>query len=146
LKSGRLARKTALKADPLKVKEWKQLTARRLPAQSKKRQRRSPPKVVKSRGLDGVAVTYQAGFEAARPLVRQRSKGVCEAQVSPDCTRTATHVHHRKMRSQGGSNALVNLLDTCSSCHSTIHGKPADSYRSGLLVRSWEPEDRPLVR
>lgn len=50
------------------------------------------------------------------------------------------HVHHRKLRSQGGTNDLVNLLDVCTACHGTIHANPADSYENGLLIRSWAPE------
>lgn len=83
-------------------------------------------------------LAFQTEFDRMRPLVRQRSGGQCEARFSGRCTGTATHVHHRKRRSQGGTNELPNLLDTCHSCHQTIHMRPADAYERGLLVRPWD--------
>lgn len=95
---------------------------------------------VRGIGLAGGPVGYETEFKAARPRVRRRSGGRCEAQASSRCTAAATHVHHRKMRSQGGTNGLDNLLDVCASCHSTIHRQPARSYAAGWLVQGWAPE------
>lgn len=91
---------------------------------------------IHGKGRNGGAVTYQTEFDAAKPLVRERSKGVCEAAVSPNCSARGTHVHHRRMRSQGGRNDLDNLLDVCLWCHSWIHANPAKSYEFGLLLHA----------
>jgi hypothetical protein len=88
-------------------------------------------------GSDGT-VTFRTEFLAARPAVRARSRGRCEAGASANCTGQGEHVHHRKLRSQGGTNDLANLLDVCRRCHATIHANPAASYATGLLVRSYD--------
>lgn len=90
---------------------------------------------VKGRGQRGRSVTYQTEFLAQRPKVRERSGGVCEAQVAPTCSGRASHVHHILPRGQGGTNDLANLLDTCPFCHMSIHANPASSYERGFLLR-----------
>lgn len=98
------------------------------------------------RRADRQLSVYEAEFRRARPLVRARSGGRCEAQASPACSGQATHVHHRKLRSQGGTNDLGNLLDTCLWCHGAIHGRVAASLERGLLVASWaDPADVAVV-
>lgn len=87
--------------------------------------------------------SYQAEFERQRPLVRRRSRGRCEAQTSV-CTGRAVHVHHRKPRGRRGSNALVNLLDTCVLCHKWIHDHPKAANAVGLLLHSWQDESTPI--
>lgn len=85
----------------------------------------------------------------ARPLpasvrrqIRDRSGGLCELQ----CGRTATEVHHRKLRSQGGRHELSNLLHLCSKDHREAHDNPELAYALGWLVHSWErPEDVPVL-
>lgn len=84
----------------------------------------------------GGRVSYETEFAAARPLVRARSRGRCEAEASPNCSGRATHVHHRRMRSQRGSNDLGNLLDVCAWCHAWIHANPRISYDRGWLLRA----------
>lgn len=91
-------------------------------------------------GPSGGPVGYDTEFKAMRPLVRLRSRGRCEAEVSDRCSGVATHVHHRKLRSQGGTNDLANLLDVCLWCHSAIHSNPERSYAAGLLLRSTAAE------
>ena len=80
------------------------------------------------------AEDYAAELDAMRPVIRERSKGLCEASL-PCCTKRAEHVHHRRLRSQGGGNDADNLVDLCLACHARIHAHPAESYESGLLVR-----------
>lgn len=36
--------------------------------------------------------------------------------------RPGIHVHHRKLRSQGGSDVESNLRWLCGFCHDTAHG------------------------
>lgn len=78
---------------------------------------------------------YEAELKAARPLVAARSQGRCEV-AAPGCTTKATHVHHRKPRSQGGSNDLAALTHSCQACHLFIHAHPTLSYEQGWLIRT----------
>lgn len=53
--------------------------------------------------------------------------------VSVDCTGYATEGHHRKLRSQGGTDTLSNCVPTCAACHRYIHNNPAWAVRSGFI-------------
>ena len=72
-------------------------------------------------------------------MVHDRSRGCCEAASEAPCgargVHPADHIHHVKMRSQGGSNDLSNLLHVCTAAHVWIHANPAVSYELGLLER-----------
>lgn len=79
---------------------------------------------------------------SVRRAVHARSGGCCEV-----CGGRAEHIHHRRLRSQGGRHELVNLLDVCFACHAAIHANPERSYALGLLVHGWcDPADVPVVR
>lgn len=77
-----------------------------------------------------------------RKAVQERSGGLCErcAQLP------AAHVHHRQLRSQGGSDLPSNLLHICSPCHVTIHAQPSTAYENGWMVRSWADPAATAVR
>jgi hypothetical protein len=45
-------------------------------------------------------------------------------------------VHHRRLRSQGGTNDPLNLVLLCDIHHGHIHANPAWSYDNGWLRRS----------
>jgi len=108
-------------------------------------------------------VAYDEEFAEAKFLVKERSKGVCEAATfvlynlhrTPEtaealqmfldvpCGFHAVHVHHRKYRSRGGSNQLSNLNDLCEAHHSWAHahggfGEPANLL--GLSLSAGELE------
>lgn len=68
-----------------------------------------------------------------RDEVRARSNDRCEI-----CGYSAMHMHHRKMRSQGGRHAADNLLHVCRECHDLIHRNPTYSYEKGWLIPSWQ--------
>lgn len=86
---------------------------------------------VKINRQSSAAKTYADELEAMRPLVYVRANGWCEV-----CgTNPVQGVHHRKRRSQGGTNAMANLLGLCSDCHDEIHKNPAWSYELGYLLR-----------
>lgn len=68
--------------------------------------------------------------------------GWCEVRIDDACSGRAEHRHHRKMRSQGGSDDPSNLLAVCWACHRWIHDHPSVSYGRGWLVRSWDETDR----
>lgn len=83
---------------------------------------------------------------ATRRLLRQRSDGVCE-QCGMEL---ATNAHHRKNKSQLGSDSLSNLLHLCGSgttgCHGYITEHHAESYLKGWSVRSTEdPREIPVL-
>ena len=75
----------------------------------------------------------------AKQAVRRRSGGRCEAGTEV-CTEQVEHVHHRKMRSAGGSHSVDNLLALCHACHDWIHANPEESYARGWLLHSWQIE------
>jgi 5-methylcytosine-specific restriction endonuclease McrA len=90
------------------------------------------------------------GRPSKRPIPKEvadaviaRAAGACEA-----CRFTLGeigHMHHRRLRSQGGQHTPENLLLCHNSCHSMIHHLPEVSYGLGLLVRSWlDPADVPV--
>ena len=64
--------------------------------------------------------------------------GPCESGMSPDCTGRAVHLHHRKLRSQGGTADPSSTMKVCAFCHGAIHASPAKSYAMGQLVKSWQ--------
>ncbi|PKW15956.1 hypothetical protein [Saccharopolyspora spinosa] len=74
----------------------------------------------------------------ARDLVAARSGWICEVCGSA----TATNFHHRKNASQGGLWLPSNGLHLCGSgttgCHGRITQNPADAYRLGWSVPSWQ--------
>lgn len=69
--------------------------------------------------------------------LRARSRGVCEAGL-PGCQRAPVQAHHRKYRSRGGSDALVNLDDLCAPCHEAVHRHRPGTAR--FRTPSWAPE------
>ena len=81
---------------------------------------------------------YEKDLDRARPTLHQRSKGLCEVRL-PGCQGNAVHPHHRKRRSQGGTNELRNLLDTCRACHDQAHANPALAMTLGIIVPRWMP-------
>lgn len=69
--------------------------------------------------------------------VHARSEGICEAMIAHTCGWHAQHLHHRKLRSQGGEHTVVNLLAVCARCHEYLHRNTGEAYVQGLLVRGW---------
>lgn len=66
-----------------------------------------------------------------------RSNGRCEASLY-GCFGQATHIHHKKFRSRGGSNRLVNLCHLCARCHNGVHAyKPGTA---GFRTHGWQEE------
>ena len=81
---------------------------------------------------------YEKELDRARPALHQRSKGLCEVRL-PGCQGNAVHPHHRKRRSQGGTNELRNLLHLCPNCHTWAHANVALSVSLGIIVPRWMP-------
>lgn len=78
---------------------------------------------------------------AIRPAVlaalRARSRSLCEADM-PGCFRSPVQAHHKKYRSRGGSDELVNLADLCAFCHDAVHRHRPGTGR--WRTPSWAPE------
>jgi hypothetical protein len=104
----------------------------------------APKRVAKPRGSKTAALR-------AYERVIERSGYVCEVNA-PGCLGTARHVHHRRLRGQGGDNSMANLLNVCAAavdagCHAYIHAHPEESYANGWLVHAWaDPEAIPVQR
>ena len=56
------------------------------------------------------------------------------------------HRHHRKLRSQGGTDDAANIMFVTPEQHAWIHANPEKAYELGWLVKSWqEPAEVPIV-
>ena len=78
--------------------------------------------------------------QKTRNKVKERSKGMCEAQLL-GCVFEAAEIHHLLLRSRGGKHELSNLLHCCSICHKNITEarEGTEAYR---FSRYDSPEDR----
>jgi len=84
--------------------------------------------------------------------IEERSGGVCEGCRK----RPATDKHHRKYKSRGGKDELINALHLCgganglpggnhSGCHGIAHSKRG--HELGWSVNSWDdPAEIPVQR
>lgn len=70
-------------------------------------------------------------LQTREALVR-RARGRCER-----CDRMAPPLdaHHRRMRSQGGSDALENLSLLCRRCHNHVHDNRGESVADGWIIQ-----------
>ena len=89
----------------------------------------------------------QAMSPEVAQAVTERAKGSCEAMIrDAGCTGSVDHLHHRKLRSQGGKHEVPNLVGICHMCHHWIHMHPAISYTHGWIVKSTkDPQTVPFV-
>lgn len=85
--------------------------------------------------------------QAIVDLVIQRAGGYCEKCGRPASESMA--LHHRKLKSRGGKDAVSNLMYVHHECHNlgteSIHLRPAFAADKGWMVASWdEPENTPM--
>lgn len=74
-----------------------------------------------------------------RRIVRERSGGLCEIDRAP-----ASEWSHRVDRSDGGTWAPSNGLDTCRRCHAWLHAEPEWAKEGGWRLPSTvDPEAEP---
>lgn len=78
------------------------------------------------------------GWKKAATGCRDRVNGLCEADspVCPGRPHRGDQAHHRRLRSQGGTDDPTNLLWVCTLAHDYIHRHPAESYDRGWLLRA----------
>jgi hypothetical protein len=74
--------------------------------------------------------SFDEDYYAKRPILLREGCRLCPA--------AAAHVHHRKMRSQGGDNDWPNLVPLCWWHHDAVHRYPAIAHTLGLIVRRGE--------
>lgn len=113
---------------PLSSVERDGLTANAAVAKSLRRTRRP---------MSAKAQAYDREFRKASEEVKARSAGRCEARIENSsvlCLVWGYEVHHKRRRSQGGTNDLNNLIYACIPCHRWIHEHPADAAALGLLT------------
>ena len=79
---------------------------------------------------------YSEELALMRPVVVARAGGVCHVCYDP-----GTVVHHRKLRSQGGTNEVDNLMLLCQSCHEYVHNHPALAVAAGYILRRGDHVD-----
>ncbi len=54
--------------------------------------------------------------------ILERSQGCCEAMLlQSGCNGRGEHIHHRRLRSQGGGDTATNCVHICHKCHDYIH-------------------------
>ena len=75
---------------------------------------------------------------ALRVAVLVRDEYTCQAAVRgyPHRCFGRLHVHHIRLRSQGGKDSLENLVSVCGGAHHQIHNVDrAGAERYGLIAR-----------
>jgi hypothetical protein len=78
-----------------------------------------------------------AGYAIARQEVYERSGGRCEFTNGGErCRHPHEQTHHKRRRSQGGTDDLENLIGLCSMHHDLIHANPEWAEGLGYLIRS----------
>lgn len=87
-------------------------------------------------------------FLEFRETVLKRCNGYCEKCGKPLDESWA--LHHRKLRSRGGEDAVSNFVALHHDCHNmgtdSVHFNPRKSEEAGLMVASWQnPNDVPLI-
>jgi hypothetical protein len=100
--------------------------------------RRTPVRRQSEAGAD-----YEEEYRLASIRVDTRSGGRCEIRSTHACDGISTgYPHHRKMRSQGGSNSDDNLLAVCFTGHNWIHRElpRPEAERLQLIVPRDTPE------
>lgn len=125
-------RRKPLRSNAAKQREWDRRTlARRLvdPAHAPV----AAARLAKQR-------RQESEWQQAREAVIWRSRGLCEANwqgVCPPGPHAGEHVHHRRLRSQGGTHDVENLLHLCRIVHDHAHNVDrVGAEQRGIIVRA----------
>ena len=81
-------------------------------------------------------------------IVAARAGNYCEA--CGGLAHESMALHHRKLKSRGGKDAVSNLMYVHHECHNlgteSIHLRPAFAADKGWMVSSWDdPETTPMI-
>lgn len=71
-------------------------------------------------------------YTSLRVLVHDRGNGRCERCGC--CLGVDWQCHHRRLRSQGGRDAVENLVAICPPCHQWAHTNPERARADGWIV------------
>lgn len=87
-------------------------------------------------------------LDSMRQVVYSRSQGYCEkcGNGLPE----SWALHHRKLKSRGGQDAVSNFIALHHACHNlgtdSVHANPAMAEQMGYMVPSWKkPSECPLT-
>jgi len=89
---------------------------------------------------------YNQEFEEMKPLILLRDGGLCCFRWRMDllCAEPCgggLHVHHRLLRSLGGSNSADNLITLCAAHHDFVHAHTVWAKERGLLLTNEAESD-----
>lgn len=84
---------------------------------------------------------------ALRKVIHVRCGGSCErCGRALGSSEDPWHAHHRKFRSRGGKDEVVNLVALCENCHHWAHNAALQSVPLGYSVLSTEdPAEIPVM-
>ena len=74
---------------------------------------------------------------AFHDAVKAQAGGWCEANIDGVCVdgrHPGAHAHHRRLRSQGGSDDPSNGSWLCAVAHRWVHDHPVLAHARGLIV------------
>ena len=74
------------------------------------------------------------GTDTLREAVFTRDQHTCQCCGRSIKDRAILHAHHIRYRSEGGSNAMGNLVTVCEKCHTPANHKP------GGKLYGWKPK------
>lgn len=117
-----------LRRDTPKSRAWANAPRKRIA-------RAAPGEVRVRQKRDGART---ASWNRQRKWCEDRAAGRCEANT-PGCPPGAhwgDQAHHRRLRAQGGSDGIDNLLWVCTDGHTWIHAHPEASYDAGWMLRA----------
>lgn len=88
------------------------------------------------------------GLGELREIVHARCKGYCEKCGLPLGDSWA--LHHRKLRSRGGEDAVENFVALHHKCHNmatdSVHSNPAIATKEGFMVSTYSnPAECPVT-
>jgi hypothetical protein len=138
-----LQRRTPLRADPAKTREWQQRSRKPFPTSGEPMKRTEM-----SRNPTKKKLEYEAVLDAMTPALLRRCRGVCE-MGSPDCTGNYQHRHHRKLgRGKGTQDCLEAIIMCCTACHdyAHLHRKDWAGPLGFIIRRSDDPKEIPVSK
>lgn len=139
-RSGPLKRRTPLKADPAKTREWQRRSA---PMAS------GTPMRSRSKAKAREMATRSAETVAAIAAGQRCELGHLTTSADPAhrCAGTPGGRHEIRKRSSGGSvTKPANLRWACNPCNGWVEDHPADAHALGLVARPGDPDWEALAR